>query len=370
MLRRILILVGLVFALAAAGIFLSKDGWTETDVTAKTTKVGLVLSGKHDDRSFCQAHYDALQSLRDELNLDIICRENVPNECYASIAGLVQKEGCEIIVGVSYDFGKDMRKAADNFPNVFFLHAAGQGRKGNLSTFWGRMYQARYLSGIVAGMETRTGCIGYVAAFPIVEVIRGINAFTLGVRSVRPDAQVYVRYCGSWTEDLPAERESQALLDHHPIDVLAMHSNSLAPNREAEKRGIYSIGYNGDNRDIFSDNYLTALAWNWQGYYRQQILACLRGKFHGTSQWIAMEDGVIRLGDYSPKVSGQTKEMVRAAQARLLSREFDVFYGPIRDNQGNLRVEAGETMSDKAMLNAFDWYVEGVSVEQEKMETE
>lgn len=368
--RKILILVGLVFVAAVAGISLSKDSWTETDVTAKTTRVGLVLSGIHDDRSFCQAHYDALQSLRDELNLDIICRERVPNECYPSIAELIQQEDCEIIVGVSFDYGEDMKKAADAFPNVYFLHAAGLGRKNNLATFWGRMYQARYLSGIIAGMASQTGQIGYVAAFPIVEVIRGINAFALGVRSVRPDARVYVRYCGSWTDDESAARESRTLLDNHPIDVLAMHTNSLAPNREAEARGIYSIGYNGDNRDIFSDNYLTAIAWNWKAYYRQQILACLRGKFHGTSQWLAMEDGIIKLADYSPQVSLQAKAAVSAAQARLRSREFDVFYGPIRDNQGKLRVDAGEAMSDKAMLNAMDWYVEGVSVEQESMEKE
>ena len=362
--RKILILVGLVFVAAVAGILLIQDRGAETDITAKTTKVGLILSGNHDDRSFCQAHYDGLQSLQKELNLDIVCRENVPGECYATIADLIKREGCEIIVGVSYDYGNDMKKAADDFPEVHFLHAAGQGSKRNLSTFWGRMYQARYLSGIVAGMESGTGAFGYVAAFPISEVIRGINAIALGVRSVRPDAQVYVRYCGSWTEDRPAELAAQALLDSHPIDVLAMHTNSLAPNREAEKRGIYSIGYNGDNRNMFSDNYLTALAWNWQGYYRQQILACLRGKFHGTGQWIAMEEGVIKLADYSPKVSSRTKEAVRVVKERLLSREFDVFHGPIRDNQGNLRVEAGESMSDESMLKAFDWYVEGVTVEQ------
>ncbi|SHK26509.1 nucleoside-binding protein [Selenomonas ruminantium] len=362
--RKILILVGLVFAAAITGIFLSKDSWTETDVTAKTTKVGLLLSGNHDDRSYCQSHYEAIKSLQDDLNLNIICRENVPNACYATIVELVQREGCEIIVGASFDYGSDMKKAANAFQNVYFLHAGGLDRKGNLSTYFGRMYQARYLSGIVAGMESKTGRIGYVAAFPIVQVIRGINAFTLGARSVRPDAQVYVRYCGSWTEDLPAERESQALLDNHPIDVLAMHTNSLAPNWVAERRGIYSIGYNWDNRDMFSDKYLTASAWDWSGYYRQQILACLTGKFYGSNQWIAMEDGVIKLADYSPQVSEQTKEVVRAAQERLRSREFDVFYGPIRDNQGRLRVEAGEAMSDGAMLNALDWYVEGVSVEQ------
>jgi basic membrane protein A len=226
------------------------------------------------------------------------------------------------------------------------------------------MYQARYLAGIVAGMETTDGELGYVATFPIPEVIRGINAFALGARSVRPDAKVYVRYCHSWTEDELAADACTKLLDAHPIDIITMHTDSLMPHKIAESRGVKSIGCNKDNHDLFTSTYLTAGEWNWQVYYRRQIWDCLRGKFHGKHTWVGMEDGIVKLGAFSNQVRNETKVAVKAANFRLVSREMDVFYGPIRDNQGNMRVEAGEAMSDQALLTKFDWYVEGVSVEQ------
>lgn len=189
--RKILILVGLIFAAAVAGILMIQDQQAEEDITAKTTRVGLILNGSHEDRNYSQTHFEALQSLQQDLNLKVIYREKVPDECYDVIEELIQGENCDIIVASSWGAGEDMKKAAAEYPNIYFLHAAGMGESANLSSFFGRMYQARYLAGIVAGMETTNGELGYVAAFPIPEVIRGINAFALGARSVRPDAKVH-----------------------------------------------------------------------------------------------------------------------------------------------------------------------------------
>ena len=362
--RKILILVGLIFVAAVAGILMIQDQQTEENITANTTRVGLILNGSHEDRNYNQTHYEALQSLQQELNLKVIYREKVPNECYDVIKELIQGEKCDIIVAISFGFGEDMKRAAAEYPNVYFLHAAGTGEATNLSSFFGRMYQTRYLAGIVAGMETTNGELGYVAAFPIPEVIRGINAFALGARSVRPEAKVYVRYCNSWTADEPAADACAKLLDAHPIDTVIMHTNSIMPHKIAESRGVKSIGCNKDNHDLFTSTYLTAGEWNWQVYYRRQILDCLRGKFHGKHTWVGMEDGIVKMGTFSSQVRKETKAAVEAANFRLVSREMDVFYGPIRDNQGNMRVEAGESMSDQTLLTKFDWYVEGVSVEQ------
>ncbi len=365
--RKIIIVSFLILFAALAGIFRIPNAQVETDVTAKTTKVGVLLSGPKSDRNYCQSHYEAIEAIKGELNLDVVYRENVPGDCYNDIVSLIRDEGCQIVVGISYDFGEPMMKAAEKYPDVYFLHTAGTGHRNNLSTFFGRMYQARYLSGIVAGMKTKTGEIGYVAAFPISEVIRGINAFTLGVRSVRPDAVVHVRYCGSWVDDAPAGEACRGLLDRHPIDVVAMHSNSIEPNREADARGIWSIGHNLDNADLFPDSYLTASVWTWNEYYKKQILNCLQGKFHGSHDWIDMEEGIVGLSEFSDQVDPRTKAMVQKANERLRSWEYDVFYGPIRDNTGRLRVDAGESMTDDEMLNGFDWYVEGVAVEGQGM---
>jgi basic membrane protein A len=256
-----------------------------------------------------------------------------------------------------------MERAAELYPDVYFLHASGTGHRSNLASFFGRMYQARYLSGIIAGMKTKTGHLGYVAAFPLPEVIRGLNAFTLGVRSVRPDAVVHVRYCQSWTDDDAAGLACARLLERHPIDVVSVHTNSLAPHREADRRGQWSLGYNLDNALAFPNTYLSACVWNWDVYYRRQIRDCLQGKFHGTHVWPGMEDGIVAISPPTNHVDARTRERVQAAYEKIRNRTFDVFYGPLKDNAGHIRVAEGESMSDTEMLNGFYWYVEGVKIE-------
>ncbi len=365
--RKIIIIAFLILFAALAVIFRIQNSEVNPDVTAKTTKVGVLLSGSRADRNYCQSHYEAMESIRPQLNLDIVYREHVPEDCYRDIVSLVREEDCRIVVGISYDFREAMEKAADEFPDIFFLHCSGTERRQNLSTFFGRMYQARYLSGIAAGRMTRTGHLGYVAAFPISEVNRGINAFTLGVRSVRPEAVVHVQFCGSWTEDAPAGEACRELLDRHPIDVVAMHTNSIQPNREADARGVWSVGYNLDNAELFPDTYLTACVWTWEEYYHKHILDCLQGKFHGRHEWLDMTDDVLALSAFSRHIDVRTEAEIEAANSRLRGMDFDVFYGPIRDNTGRIRVEAGESMTDDEMLNHFDWYVEGVEIEKQGM---
>ncbi len=350
---------------AVAGIIFIRNEPLVTDVTEKTTCVGLILPGKHDDCSFSQTHFDALESISDELNLRIIYKEYVSDEdSYDEIIDLINNEGCKVIVSSSFGYGENTMKAAMEYPELCFLHATGTESLNNLSSYMGRMYQVRYLSGIVAGMRTDTGEIGYVAAFPIPEVIRGINAFALGVRSVREDAVIHVDYCDSWTEDESAKETAIGIFDKYPVDVVTLHTDSVQPLVEADKRGIWSVGYNMDNSDMFPDTYLTACEWHWDVYYHEQILKYLQGKFHGTHDWINMEDGIVRLSGLTSNVAEGTEEAVEKAKKRLESREFDVFYGPIRDEQGKIRVEEGESMADDEILNSFDWYVEGVQVER------
>ena len=365
--RKIINIAFLILAAALTGIFYFAAGGEEaTSATAHTTKVGVLLSGAHTDKNYCQAHYEALEALRpkDKLNLDIVYRENVTGDCYPDIISLIRDEGCRIIVGVSFQFGADMERAAELYPDVYFLHTGGTGAQNNFSSFFGRMYQARYLLGIIAGSKTKTGQLGYVAAYPIPEVIRGVNAFALGVRSVRPDAVVHVRYCQSWTDDDAAGKACMALLDQYPIDVMGMHTNSLAPHREADRRGVWSVGCNWDNAAEFPNTYLAACVWQWEKCYHKQILDCLQGKFHGRNVWIDMSDDIVAISPLTRHVDVGAVAAVQAANEKMRARTFDVFYGPVKDNLGNIRIEAGESMADSEMLNGFFWYVEGVTVER------
>ena len=228
------------------------------------------------------------------------------------------------------------------------------------------MYQLRYLSGIVAGIQTKTGHIGYIASFPISEVNRGINAFTLGVRSVAPDAVVHVSFCGSWDEDEPAAVCTEKLITGYGADVITMQVDSLAPMKVAEEKGVWSIGNNFDNSEIFPKSFLTACEWHWEEYYRRQILLCKQGKFKGDLEWLGIDSGILRLTplEKTGNASDECGNKLKDAQKRFEERTFDVFYGPVKDNSGKLRVAEGESMSDKNMLDNFDWYVEGVSIEE------
>lgn len=338
----------------------------DTEVTKEATKVGVLLNGSIDDKSWSQSHYEGLECTAKELNLEVIYKENVEESKADLLIDELVGQGCQIIIANSFGYGEAVGKAAEKYPEVYFLHATGVGVGKNLSTYFGRMYQIRYLSGIVAGLQTKTGEIGYVAAFPISEVNRGINAFTLGVRSVNAEAKVYVSWINSWTDDVAAQQATYQLKEKYNIDVLAMHTDSIKPLEIAEKEGIMSIGYNVDNGRNYPQTYLTAAIWDWEHFYTPTILRCLQGKFEGKHYWESVNTGMVSLASFSDKVKPETKEIVARKLEQLNSGTFDVFYGPIADNSGNLRIAEEESMTDNAMLNEFDWYVEGVIIDEEQ----
>ena len=361
-----ILIVAIIFIIAiVGGTFVINIYEKDTEVTKETTKVGVILNGSINDKSWSQSHYEGLEKTAKALNLETIYAQNVKE---AEVADRIEEfvtKGCKIIIANSYEFGTYVEKAAEQHPDIYFLHATGTSERKNLVTYFGRMYQVRYLSGIVAGMQTNTNEIGYVAAFPISEVNRGINAFTLGVKSVNPEAKVYVSWTNSWNDDTAAGKATLQLWDKYNIDVLAMHTDSIKPLDIAEEKGVLSIGYNVDNSENYPDTYLTAAVWDWEEFYTSNILKCLQGKFEGQHYWEGVETGIVSLAPFSDKVKTGTAEVVNQELEKLRSGTFDVFYGPIRDSEGNLHVAEGESMTDNIMLNEFEWYVEGVVIDEE-----
>lgn len=364
--KKIGIIAGIILVTIIAGILLMKGSRVDTEVTKQETKVGFIINGSIADGSWGQSHYEGLTKSADKLNLNIICREEVPETeaCVEVLEELVE-EGCEIIICNSFQYGEWELQVAKEHPDVYFFHATGVTESKNLATYFGRVYQMRYLCGIVAGLQTNTNEIGYVAAFPIPEVIRGINAFTLGVRSVNPEAKVYVRWCYDWNADDAAAMATNGLIADHDIDVLTMHTDSLEPLEIAEEKGIYSIGYNLDNSGNYPGSYLTAAVWDWEKFYTPRILECLQGKFQGKHYWEGADTGLVYLSPLTDNVKPGIEEKVREEEKRLQSGSYDVFYGPITDSDGMVRVAEGESMTDDVMLNSFTWYVEGVYVDEE-----
>ncbi|MBQ7775683.1 MAG: BMP family ABC transporter substrate-binding protein [Lachnospiraceae bacterium] len=361
-----ILIVAIIFIIAIlGGTFVINIYEKDTEVTKETTKVGVILNGSINDKSWSQSHYEGLEKTAKALNLETIYVQNVKEADVSDRIEEFVEKGCKIIIANSFEFGTYVEEAAEKYPEIYFLHATGIGERKNLVTYFGRMYQVRYLSGIVAGMQTNTNEIGYVAAFPISEVNRGINAFTLGVKSVNPEAKVYVSWTNSWNDDTAAGNATLQLLDKYNIDVLAMHTDSIKPLEIAEEKGVLSIGYNVDNSENYPDTYLTAAVWDWEDFYTSNILKCLQGKFEGQHYWEGVETGIVSLAPFTDKVKTGTAEVVNQELEKLRSGTFDVFYGPIRDSEGNLHVAEGESMTDNIMLNEFEWYVEGVVIDEE-----
>lgn len=356
----------LVIMLVIVGMIFFWQDLAQDNQQNNRIKVGLILNGSAQDRSWCQSHYEGLQVAADTLKLDIVLRENVPEnqEARKVIDGMVN-QGCRAIIATSFGYGEVMVRAAKTYPQVSFLHATGLAHSKNLTSFFGRMYQVRYLSGIVAGLQSKSGVIGYVAAMDIPEVVRGINAFTLGVHSVAPQAKVYVKYVKSWNDDgLTAQAAHELVNKYHQLDILTMHTNSLEPLKIAEQRNIGSIGYNYDNAKLFPRTYLTAAVWRWDSVYLPMLRDCLQGGYEGGHFWFGMEKNVAGLAPFTRNVNSQVRQGIVAARKRLEKDAFDVFYGPVYDNKGKLRVKQGENLSDEQLLNDFDWYVQGVIVDE------
>ncbi|KKM12842.1 membrane protein [Clostridiales bacterium PH28_bin88] len=323
-------------------------------------KVGFVYVGPVGDAGWTWAHDQGRQYLEKELPyVQTMYYESVPEGADAErvMTEMVEK-GAKVIFATSYGFMDYMLNVAKKYPDVTFLHNSGYKTDKNMGTYFGRMYQPRYLSGIVAGKMTKSNVIGYVAAFPIPEVVRGINAFTLGVRSVNPNAKVKVVWTSTWF-DPPKEKDAAMSLLEVGADVIAQHQDTPGPQQAAEEKGAFAIGYNSDMRKFAPKANLTSPVWNWGPYYVRTVKAVKEGTWKSEEYWGPMSDGIVDLGPYSDLVPEEVKKLVDAKKQEILSGKWDVFWGPIKDQTGAVKVAEGQKMTDAEMLS-FDWFVEGV----------
>ncbi|HSV31760.1 MAG TPA: BMP family ABC transporter substrate-binding protein [Atribacteraceae bacterium] len=271
------------------------------------------------------------------------------------------RHGAQLVFATSFGYMDQVIEVAQRHPEVIFMHCSGYRMADNVGVYFGRMYQARYLSGLVAGSLTESNVIGYVAAHPIPEVVRMINAFTLGVREVNPYAVVRVVWLFSWYDPGKETEATKALIDAGS-DVIAMHADSGATALAAEEAGVYVIGYNSDMSRFAPTRHLTAPIWNWSvltTYVAEQVI---NGTWRPENLWWGMDTGIVDLAPFGPAVPEEVRNLVGAARERIVEGAWKVFTGPIRDQQGAIRVAEGEVMSDEDLLS-FSWFVEGVEGE-------
>jgi len=321
-------------------------------------KVGFIFNGNIGDFGFTYAQNQGRLALASELGIETFWREMVtPGEHTIEMIQELIDEGCTVIFSCSFGFMEATALMAELNPDIIFFHCSGYMTSDNMSAYFGRMYQMRYLSGIVAGLRTETNQIGYVAAHPIPEVRRGINAFALGVESVNPDATVHVSWTNTWLST-GLERDLALELVQIGCDVIAQHQDSIQPQIVAEESGIWGIGYNSPMGFRSPNAYLTAPLWNWGPFMIEQVQQIIDGNWESGNHWDGLETGIVMLEELTENVAPGTFEAVEQARLRIISG-FDVFTGPIYDNSGALRVQAGQTLPDGEKL-AIDWFVKNV----------
>jgi basic membrane protein A len=246
---------------------------------------------------------------------------------------------------------------AQEFPNIIFEHCSGYKTAPNMATYFGRIEEARYLTGIIAGRMTKTNKIGYVAAFGIPEVVRGLNGFALGVRSVNPNAKIQVVWTNTWYDPVKEREAAIALLDAG-CDIIAQHQDTTEPQKAAQERGKLSIGYDSDMAQFVGDTVLASAIWNWGTYYIRTIQEVLDGTWKTHSYWGGLKDDIVSLSDLSPLVPANVRKEVENAKKKILGG-WSIFTGPIKDQNGKIVYKAGEIIPDDKQLS-MDWFVEGV----------
>jgi basic membrane protein A len=323
-------------------------------------KAAVVYITTPGDKGWSYMHDQGIAQMESELGIEVTRLELVPEGAEAvAVFDKLARDGYNLIMGTSFGYMDPMLEVAAKYPNVCFQHASGYKTADNMGNYFGAMEEARYLSGIAAASSSKSGKLGYVAAFPIPEVLRGINAFTLGARSVNPAATVQVAWTSTWYDPAVEKEAAQSLLAAG-ADVLAQHQDSPATGEAAKEAGAKWVGYNSDVAAAdFPDTWLTSPKWNWGPHYvklGKDVAAgiCDNSPYYGT-----MVDGMITLGTFGSSVSQATQDLIAEKAAAIIDGSLKPFTGPIKDNEGNEVIAAGATAALGDLLGQ-SYLVEGV----------
>jgi simple sugar transport system substrate-binding protein len=268
------------------------------------------------------------------------------------------QQGHDVIFTTSFGYMEPTLKVAKEFPNVKFESITGYKTDVNVSVANARYYEGRYLAGVAAGRMTQSNVAGYVAGFPIPEVLQGLNAFTLGMRSVNPKAQVKVIWLNTWF-DPAKERDAAFGLFNQSVDVITFHTASNAVMVAAQERGKMAIAYHSDMRKVAPDAQLMAVTHEWGAYYTQRVSDVQKGQWRTGNVWAGLKEGMIRVGDFGPKLPAKVRDEIVKVQQDIAQGKRHPFQGPIADNEGKAIVAAGQKLSDVQILN-MNYGVAGV----------
>ena len=330
-------------------------------VAQEPLKIGFVYVSPIGDAGWTYQHELGRRQLEAELGDKVQTKyiENVPEGAESvRVIRELAASGHKLIFTTSFGYMNPTIKVAKLFPKVAFEHSTGYKQAKNVGTYVARFYEGRYLTGLVAGSMTKSNTVGYVAAFPIPEVVRGINAFTMGLRSVNPEAQVKVVWVNSWF-DPGKEREAADVLIAQGADVVTHHTDSTAPTLAAEEKGVYAIGYHSDMSKYGPNAHLTASTHDWGNFYVATAKAVLDGTWKPDAVWSGIKEGMVKLAPLNKAVPQAVVDLVAKSERGIADGSLHPFQGPVKDQDGKVSVAKGSALSDKDLLG-MDWYVEGV----------
>lgn len=329
---------------------------------AADTKVGFVYVGPVGDHGWTYRHDKGREQVEQELGVETSFVESVAEGADAErVIRKLASSGHNVIFTTSFGYMNPTIKVAKQFPNVKFEHATGYKREDNVSTYSGRFYEGRTVIGTIAGHMSKSGVVGYIASFPIPEVIRGINAFTIAMRKVNPDAVVKVVWVNSWYDPGKEGDAAKALIDQG-ADIITQHTDSPAPLQVAEQRGVYAFGQASDMAAFAPKSQLTAIVDDWGPYYVARVKAAMDGSWKSEDTWDGLAPGMVVIAPYGDAVPADVKEAAEAVRKDIVSGALHSFQGPIKNQAGEMVANEGETIDDGTLLG-MNYYVEGVQGE-------
>ncbi|MGF1593040.1 MAG: BMP family ABC transporter substrate-binding protein [Kiloniellaceae bacterium] len=329
---------------------------------ADPLKVGFVYVGPIGDYGWTHGHDLGRKAIEAEFG-DQVSTTYVENVAEGPDADRVIRQlatsGHKLIFTTSFGFMNPTIRVAKQFPDVKFEHATGFQTADNVAIYNARFYEGRAVIGTIAGHVTQTGKFGYVASFPIPEVVMGINAFILAARKVRPDAEIKVVWVNSWYDPGKEADAAKTLIDQG-CDVITQHTDSPAPVQTAASRGVWSFGQASDMSSFAPEHHATAILDVWDSYYVERTRAVLEGTWQTSNVWHGFKEGMVQMAPYNARLPAEVVEAAEKVRSGIVDGTLHPFTGPINDQSGTERIAAGETMTDEALLS-MDWYVEGVS---------
>lgn len=349
------------FKMAVASAMLAAGAMAAGPVdAADPLKVGFIYVGPIGDHGWSYQHDQGRLAIEEALGdkVETVYVEKVAEgpDAERAITRLA-RQGAGLIFTTSFGFMEQTLAVAKKFPEIKFEHATGYKQADNVSTYSARFYEGRYVIGQIAAKMSKSGVAGYVASFPIPEVVRGINAFLLGAQSVNPDFKLKVVWVNSWF-DPGKEADAAKVLIGQGADIITQHTDSTAPLQIAEEQGVVGFGQASNMIKFAPKAQLTAIIDDWSAYYVDRTKAVIGGTWESKDTWGGMDAKMVVMADYT-NMPDDVKAMAEETEAKITSGEFHPFTGPIYKQDGELAVAEGEVLDDGTLLG-MNWYVKGV----------